>query len=460
MNELQVVILAAGKGTRMRSSVPKVLHKIADKPMLFHVIETATLLSPKEIIVVIGHESERVKHETIQYFSDCEIPINFVEQKEQLGTGHAVMQASSHLNEDAATLVLYGDVPLTNSDTLRKLTAKTQETPLALLTFRLDNPTGYGRILRDGERVKAIVEQKDASEDELRINEVNSGIMAFQNRYLIKWLTQLDNNNAQHEYYLTDVVKMSVESGHDVSTVHPANISEVQGVNSRKQQMELEREYQITLANGFLNDGLSLADSKRFDCRGELKFGLDCFVDINCVFTGQVTLGNNVTIDANCNLSNCHVGDNVHIKANTIIEDSSIASECIIGPFARLRPKTQLHSGAKIGNFVETKNANIGEGSKVNHLSYVGDAEVGKNVNIGAGTITCNYDGANKHITDLRDNVFIGSNSALVAPLTINEGATVGAGSVITSDIDSGKLALTRTKQREIEGWQRPTKKK
>lgn len=449
-----VVILAAGKGTRMRSDLPKVLHKLAGKPFLQHVIDTVENLEEPKVTVVIGHGAAKVQA-GVQGKS-----LSFVEQKEQLGTGHAVLQALPNINDDEAVLILYGDVPLIGIDTLVELKSKVSSQSMGLLTFNLEDPTGYGRIVRDDcARVVSIVEQKDANETEKQIREINSGVMAVLGKHLRKWLPNLNNDNSQDEYYLTDIIAMAVSDGLSVETVQPESELEITGVNNRLQQAELERAYQLISARALLTEGLHIIDPSRFDLRGHLSHGSDCAVDINCIFEGDCELGNNVTIGANCIIKDAKIGDNVEIKPNSIIEDSVIANSCVVGPYARLRPGTELAAKAKIGNFVETKKAAIGLGSKVNHLSYVGDAELGEGVNVGAGTITCNYDGVNKSKTTIKDGAFIGSNTALVAPVTVGKNATVAAGSTVTKDSEEDQLVLCRAKQRNLDGWQRPTKK-
>ncbi len=450
----QIVILAAGKGTRMRSALPKVLHTLAGKPFVQHVIDSAHTLSPSKTVVVVGHGGEQV----------CEVladtGICFVSQEEQLGTGHAVQQALPEIDDNSPVLILYGDVPLIQRETLEALLEYVNAETMALLTIALEDPTGYGRIIRNyAGQVCAIVEEKDADTDQRDIAEVNTGIMAVTGAHLKSWLPRLSNDNAQGEYYLTDIIEMAVESGVRVQAVHPSAEWEVAGVNNRMQQAELERAYQHQLATEFLEQGLTLLDPNRFDVRGHLQHGSDCIIDINCVFEGDCVLGNNITVGPNCLIKNAKIGDGVRIEANSIIEDAEVAAQATIGPFARLRPGTVLEEGAKIGNFVETKKARIGKGSKVNHLSYIGDAELGDSVNIGAGTITCNYDGVNKSRTEIGDDVFVGSNSALVAPVKIARGATVGAGSVVTKDCNEDQLVVARARQRNMDGWARPTKK-
>lgn len=450
---IQTIILAAGKGTRMKSQLPKVLHKLAGKPLLQHVIDTATQLETESISVVIGHGAELVR-------TAITSAVNFVEQKEQLGTGHAVAQALPHISSDATVLVLYGDVPLTPAATLQKLLGEVSDAAMAVLTVNLTDPTGYGRIIRNsaGTIVK-IVEQKDASSEQLAVREVNTGIIAAKGALLHQLLPKLGNQNAQGEYYLTDVIEMAAGQNIRVVPVDAAIAEDVEGVNSRQQLAALERAFQRRCAEALMAGGVTLADPSRLDVRGNVTTGTDCFFDINLVLEGDVVIGNNVTIEPNCVLRNCVIGDNSTIKAYTHIEEGNLAQNVEVGPYARIRPGTAMGAGSKLGNFVETKKSIIGPGSKVNHLSYIGDSEIGSKVNVGAGTITCNYDGVNKFKTELGDGVFIGSNSSLVAPVKIGAGATVGAGSVITTDVPAETLAVARGKQRNVEGWQKPTKK-
>lgn len=450
---LDIVILAAGKGSRMKSDLPKVLHPIANKPLVEHVINTAKSLTGLPMNCLIGHGAEQVQ----EALGDKH---NYILQEQQLGTGHAVQQALPYFHDDAIVLILYGDVPLIERSTLERLVATVTKNSLGLLTVNLNNPTGYGRIIRDkNNKVTAIVEQKDASERQLDITEVNTGIMAVNSVHLKQWLPLLSNDNAQGEYYLTDIIAMAQKQGVGIATEQPDNEWEVLGVNDRRQQAELERIYQQKQAEQLLIDGVTLLDPSRFDCRGELTVGNDVVIDINCIFKGNVTLGDGVVIGANCIIENSSIGAGSIIKDNSILEESTVNEHCIIGPFARLRPKTYLNDHAKIGNFVETKKATIGKGSKVNHLSYVGDAILGDSVNIGAGTITCNYDGVNKHQTTIGDNVFVGSNTALVAPITLASGSTIGAGSIINKSVEKDTLSLTRAPQKMHKDWQRPTKK-
>ncbi|MEO0442430.1 MAG: bifunctional UDP-N-acetylglucosamine diphosphorylase/glucosamine-1-phosphate N-acetyltransferase GlmU [Pseudomonadota bacterium] len=456
MINLDTIILAAGKGARMKSDLPKVLHCIGGKPLISHVLLAAQALEQQSgFHIVVGHGAQRLKQSLEQ-----QAGINFVEQTQQLGTGHAVQQALPHLKNDSIALILYGDVPLIQPQTLKQLIDKVDHNTLALLTVNLQNPTGYGRIIRNAQgRVKSIVEQKDASTEELKIQEINTGIMAVNTSQLQRWLPQLSNDNTQAEYYLTDIIAMAVAEGVNIITHQPSEQWEVMGINNRQQQAQLERIYQYNCAQMLMEAGVSLLDPQRFDCRGQLRCGADVLIDINCIFEGENTIGNNVVIGSNCVIKNATIGDNTLIHANSIIENSTVKSGCTIGPFARLRPGSQLADGAKVGNFVETKKASIGKGSKINHLSYVGDAVLGENVNIGAGTITCNYDGVNKFQTSIGNDVFVGSNTALVAPVTIEDGATLGAGSTINKNVKQDTLALARSPQKTIPGWQKPTKK-
>ncbi len=450
---LEVVILAAGQGTRMRSALPKVLHPIAGKPMLAHVIATARTLSPKAIHVVFGHGGETVR-ETIN-----DDGVNWVEQAEQLGTGHAVEQAMPKVANDSIVLVLYGDVPLISTATLQHLLDNVKD-GMALLTVMLDNPTGYGRIVRDGNgKVLAIVEQKDANEAQLAICEGNSGILACNGGKLRGWLQQLENNNAQGEFYLTDTIALAEKEGLTVNGIVAQSEAEVSGVNDRLQLATLERQYQLQKAEALMREGVTIIDPARFDQRGTLTCGKDCTIDVGVIFEGDVVLGDRVRVGANCVLRNVKIADEVSIEPMSVIEEAVIDSGCNIGPFARIRPGTHLSEKARVGNFVEIKNSEIGKGSKVNHLTYIGDTTMGADVNIGAGTITCNYDGANKHRTEIGDRVFVGSDSQLVAPVKIGDGATIGAGSTITRDAPDEALTLSRSSQKSINGWKRPVKK-
>ncbi|MCH9639681.1 MAG: bifunctional UDP-N-acetylglucosamine diphosphorylase/glucosamine-1-phosphate N-acetyltransferase GlmU [Betaproteobacteria bacterium] len=456
MSKLNIVILAAGAGTRMHSSLPKVLHLLAGKPLLMHVIDTARLLSADRICIVYGHGGDLVKQ------SIRGDDLIWVKQEPQLGTGHALLQTKPYLDQDGLTLVLYGDVPLVSVHTLKELILKTEQEFCALLTAQLENPTGYGRIVRDeqSQSISAIVEQKDGNVEQLRIKEINTGVMIIPNRYLHTWLPQLDNNNAQQEYYLTDIIALSVEHGVKVASTQPQNLWETIGVNSKRQLAELERIYQTEYAYKLLDQGVGLADPTRIDIRGDLICGTDVGIDVNCIFEGTVKLADNVRIQSHCILKNVTVSAGTVIAPFSLIEDAEIGENCRVGPYARIRPGTKLSTKVHIGNFVEVKNSQIASTSKVNHLSYIGDTQVGENVNIGAGTITCNYDGANKHQTIIEDNVFVGSDTQLVAPVTISKGSTIGAGSTITKDTRENELTLSRAKQLSISGWKRPIKQK
>ena len=452
--KLEIIILAAGQGTRMRSALPKVLHPLAGKPMLQHVIETASQLQPSAIHVVIGHGAEQVMHA----LPDSPL-LHWVEQAEQLGTGHAVAQAMPALDPAAQVLILYGDVPLIGSETLRGLQEQAGQ-GVALLTVELADPAGYGRILRDAAgRVLAIVEEKDATEAQRQIREGNSGILCCHAAALAQWLQRLDNDNAQGEFYLTDVIAMAVADGVEVKAVRVADPDEVSGVNDRCQLARLERAYQRRAAEGLMAQGVTLIDPARFDLRGELEAGGDVVLDANVLIEGRVVLGDRVQIGANCVLRNVVIGADTVVAPMSLLDGATVGRDCRIGPFARLRPDTELADGARIGNFVEVKKSRIGAGSKVNHLSYIGDTTMGREVNIGAGTITCNYDGAYKHQTLIGDRVFVGSDSQLVAPVSIGENATIGAGSTITRDVPADGLTLSRSKQRSLENWKRPEKK-
>jgi bifunctional UDP-N-acetylglucosamine pyrophosphorylase/glucosamine-1-phosphate N-acetyltransferase len=450
---VNVVILAAGQGKRMHSDLPKVLHPLAGLSLLGHVLATARALAPERICIVYGHGGERVR----EAFADP--ALHWVRQEPQLGTGHALAQAQPFLGPHPRTLVLYGDVPLTSAETLRALVVAAGE-GVGLLTVTLDDPTGYGRIVRQGGRVTGIVEHKDATPEERAVREVNTGIMVLPTARLADWLGALSNTNAQHEYYLTDVIAMAVRAGVPVATAAPAHVWETLGVNSKAQLAALERVHQGEQARRLMERGVSLADPARFDLRGELECGRDVFIDVNCVFEGRVVIGDGVTIGASCVLRNVTVGHGTRIEPFCHLEQADIGRACRIGPYARLRPGAELGEDVHIGNFVEVKASTIGNGSKANHLAYVGDTSVGERVNIGAGTITCNYDGANKHRTVIEDDAFIGSDTQLVAPVRVGRGATLGAGTTLTKDAPAGQLTVSRAKQVSIAGWQRPVKKK
>lgn len=449
---LDIVILAAGQGTRMRSALPKVLHPVAGKSMLGHVIDTARQLSPRKIHVVIGHGADLVRE---RLAAD---DVDFVLQAEQLGTGHAVAQALPHIEADRV-LILYGDVPLTRVETLQGLLAQANDQQLGLLTVNLADPTGYGRIVRDaGGAVLAIVEHKDASEAQRAIREGNTGILAVPGKRLDDWLGRLSNSNAQGEYYLTDVIAMAVADGLVVATETAQDEMEVLGANDRIQLAQLERYYQQRAARSLMTQGVTLLDPARFDLRGEVTVGRDVLIDVNVIFEGKVVIEDGVQIGPNCVIKNSTLRQGAIVKANSHLEGAELGEGADCGPFARLRPGAKLGAKAHVGNFVELKNAVLGEGAKAGHLSYLGDAEIGARTNIGAGTITCNYDGANKHRTVMGEDVFIGSNSAIVAPVTLGNGATTGAGSTVTQDVPAATLAVGRAKQRNIEGWKRPQK--
>ncbi|MFM2475672.1 bifunctional UDP-N-acetylglucosamine diphosphorylase/glucosamine-1-phosphate N-acetyltransferase GlmU [Celerinatantimonas sp. MCCC 1A17872] len=452
--KLSVVILAAGKGTRMHSRLAKVLHPIAGKAMVQHVIDTARALGSANIHLVYGYGGEQLK---AALTGD---DLNWVEQTEQLGTGHAMQQAAPYFSDDETVLMLYGDTPLVETETLKRLMAEKPDDGIALLTVKQDDPTGYGRIIRDSQgHITAIVEHKDASAEQRTINEVNTGIMASSGKDWKHFLSKLSNDNAQKEYYATDVIALAVNEGRSIGYVEALSANEVAGVNSRVQQAALERAYQLKLANKLLTFGVSLADPARFDLRGSLEHGSDCFIDVNCVFQGKVVLGNDVSIGANCVLSDCEIGDGCEIKPNTVIEGAILEKGSSAGPFARMRPGAKLAEDAHIGNFVEMKKASLGKGSKCGHLTYLGDAQIGANVNIGAGTITCNYDGVNKFKTVIEDGAFIGSDSQLVAPVHIGKNATIAAGSTVTKDAPAEQLTISRTPQTVVPHWQRPVKK-
>lgn len=455
MNKLNVIILAAGQGKRMRSDLPKVLHTLADKSLLGHVIATARSLKPSHICVVYGHGGDQVR----EAFPDADL--KWAEQTEQLGTGHAVLQALPQIDASLPTLVLYGDVPLTRAATLQWLIHLAGPN-LALLTANLPNPTGYGRIVREGGwvdgKVERIVEQKDASEVELNIAEVNSGILLAPAGALQRWLPGLGNRNAQGEYYLTDIVALAVAEGMTIATAQPLDTWEIDGVNSKAQLAALERIHQRNLAQALLDAGVTLADPARIDIRGTLKCGRDVFIDVNTVFEGEVEIGDGTHISANCVIRNTKIGSNAVIHPFTLTDDAVIGDESLIGPYARLRPGASLGKDVHIGNFVEVKNAKIADHSKANHHAYLGDATIGSRVNVGAGTIICNYDGANKHHTIIEDDVFIGSDTQLVAPVIVRKGATIAAGTTLTKEAPEGQLTLSRAKQTSISAWVRPTK--
>jgi bifunctional UDP-N-acetylglucosamine pyrophosphorylase / glucosamine-1-phosphate N-acetyltransferase len=451
---VEVIILAAGKGSRMRSKLPKVMHTLAGVPMIAHVVNSTKPLQAKTNIVV-GHESEKI----VEYFAQQ--TVYFAQQTQQLGTGHAVLQALPLIDPTSTVLVLYGDVPLIQTATLEQLLKLSSKKSMGLLTITLDDSQGYGRIVRDQHQaVTAIVEHKDCTVQQLQIKEVNTGIMAVQAEFLQQCLPNISSDNAQKEYYLTDIIAMAVAEGLTVNTLQPQQVQETFGVNDRQQLAYLERWQQLQLTHQLMQKGASLADPARVDIRGSLTTGEDVFIDVNTLFTGEVSLGDNVIIGPNCHLNNVSIAAGTQVFANSVLEEAVIGEDCLIGPFARVRPGTVLKNRAKLGNFVETKKAVIGEGSKVNHLSYIGDSVLGEGVNIGAGTITCNYDGVNKYATQIEDGAFVGSNSTLIAPVTIERQAFVGAGSIISKTAAADKLTLARTRQKTIESWQKPAKNK
>jgi bifunctional UDP-N-acetylglucosamine pyrophosphorylase/glucosamine-1-phosphate N-acetyltransferase len=454
---LSVIILAAGKGTRMQSAKPKVLQTLAGKSLLGHVLDTCHQLTVDDTIIVHGFGGEQVQADINEQYAH--LPITWVAQTEQLGTGHAVKVTLSDLPKEGQSLILYGDVPLVSCQTLTALKSANTD-GMSMLTLTVDNPFGLGRIKRDEDgNIAAIVEQKDASADEQKIQEINSGIYCVDNALLHKYLPKLSNDNAQQEYYLTDIVKMAVAEGINIVAIEPEHTFEIEGVNNRQQLASLERTWQGKLVADLQEAGVQFADPSRVDIRGTLTAGQDVFVDVGVVFEGDCVLGDNVYIEAGCVIKNARIGNACHIKPYCVIDRAEIGAGVDIGPFAHLRPETVLADNSKVGNFVEIKKSTIGHGSKVNHLSYVGDATVGTGVNIGAGVITCNYDGVNKSQTIIEDNAFIGSNASLVAPVTIGDTATVAAGSVITKDVDSKALAFGRARQTQKDDFQRPTKK-
>ncbi len=449
---MNIVILAAGQGKRMHSNLPKVLHPLAGKALVSHVIDTARSLSPHKLCLVYGHGGDIVR-------STLDAPdLSWALQEPQLGTGHAVQQALPFLDNTGTTLVLYGDVPLIQADTLKRL-VQAAEGGLAILTVELADPHGYGRIVRNAAgQVVRIVEQKDASAEERRIREINTGIMAMPTARLGEWLSRLSSNNAQNEYYLTDIVGMAVDAGLPVRTANPAHEWEVLGVNSKVQLAELERVAQRSMAEALMEQGVRLADPARIDVRGSLQCGRDVFIDVNCVFEGNVVLDEAVEVGPNCVLKNARIGAGTRLAAFTHIEDAVVGADGMIGPFARLRPGTELAEDVHVGNFVEIKKSRIAAHSKANHLAYIGDATIGSRVNVGAGTITCNYDGANKYQTIIEDDAFIGSDTQLVAPVTVGRGATLGAGTTLTKDAPPDTLTISRARQTSIPGWKRPVK--
>ncbi len=452
-NTLAVIILAAGQGTRMNSELPKVMHPIGDRPMVSHVIQTAKQLSPHKIYVVYGHGGDQVKN----YFQDS--TINWCLQAEQLGTGHAVLQALPNIRDEAEVLVLYGDVPLIQTQTLQNLIQSLDQCALSLLTVHLGNPNGYGRIIRDDSgTVNRIVEDKDTKEHERTISEINTGILAAKVIDLKRWLAKVGNSNAQGEYYLTDCVELAVKESLSVKAIVCSDPQEVMGINDKVQLAASERAYQRRQVLQLMRSGVTIRDPERIDIRGTVRAGRDVSLDINVLLEGDVLIEDNVTIGPNCIIKDSKLGAGTQIKPNSVIEQAEVGARCQIGPFTRIRPDTRLAEEVHLGNFVEIKKSTIAQASKVNHLSYIGDSQVGKRVNVGCGTITCNYDGAYKHLTQIGDDVFIGSDTQLVAPVMVGDGATIGAGSTITRNVPEHKLTLTRASQKTIDGWQRPQK--
>ncbi len=450
---LSIIILSAGKGKRMRSDLPKVLHKLAGKTLLEHVYVSASRLESREIHVVYGFGGQQVP-ETLSH-----LEVNWIEQEKQLGTGHAVKLAISSVPDTDTVLVLFGDVPLITYETLQRLVDSSKESGFSLLTSYFDDPTGYGRVIRDdkGDIVK-ITEDKDATDEERSICEINTGVMAVKGQNLKGWLKDLDSRNAQGEYSLTDIIEAATEKI-IVNSTNPESITEIHGINNRAQLAEIERYYQLVQAHHLMRNGVTIMDPARFDLRGDLEMGKDIYIDVNVVLEGSVSIGNNVTIGPNCFINNVDIEDDVTILPNCVIENAIIGKLCRIGPFARIRPDTRLAEDVHIGNFVELKKANVGAGSKIKHLSYIGDSDIGKNVNIGAGTITCNYDGTNKHKTKIGDNASIGSDAQLIAPVSIGKGATIGAGTTVTKDVKADTLITNKVEHKVKKGWKRPGKK-
>lgn len=457
MQNLNVVVLAAGQGKRMNSDIPKVLHAVGNKPMLQHVIDTAKSLEPENLIVVYGHGGELVKQNLGKIYPENNLLWAF--QEKQQGTGDALKCAMPYISDVGVTLLLYGDVPLIDTKTLKQMLDKSNNN-VVMLTSILDNPSGYGRVIRNSKyKITGIIEEKDASEDEKKICEINTGFYVFPNKFLSVWLSKLSNNNSQGEYYVTDLVAMACNDNIEIEYVKAANPYSIMGVNNKTQLEYLERKFQSLEAEKLLDKGATLADKCRIDIRGNVLVGKDCIIDVNCIFEGNVKLGTNVKVGAGSILKNVTIGDNVEIKPYSIIENAEIGNGCVIGPFSRLRPGAKLESDSHIGNFVEIKNSVVGNGSKVNHLTYIGDAEIGAKVNVGAGSVTCNYDGRNKFKTIIEDNVFVGSGTMMVAPVTLGEGSVIGAGSTITKDTPANELTISRARQSTILGWLKRTRK-
>ncbi len=454
MRDLDVVVLAAGKGTRMNSTRPKVLHELAGRPLLSHVLESVADLAPRQTVVVVGFEAGQVRSAM-----EARAEIEWVEQQEQLGTGHAVEQAMHHLAQAGVVLVAYGDVPMVKASTLKRAAKAAQAGKVGLITAHVSDPAELGRIVRDDQgSVSAIVEYEDADTATRALAEINSGIVAAPTHCLREWLACLNRDNAQGEYYLTDIIAMAVNDGVEVESIE-ASESEVSGVNDRAQLAEMERTYQREAAMTLMLSGVTIADPARLDVRGQVTCGQECFIDINVVFTGSVVLGRGVRIGAGVCITDAEIGDGTRIEPHSVVEGAQIAKDCSVGPFARVRPGSVLDDGVKVGNFVETKKARLGKGTKASHLAYLGDTTLGAECNVGAGTVTCNYDGIDKHSTEIGNDVFVGTNSTLVAPLVVEDGAFVAAGSVVTTKVESGDLAVGRGKQRNIKGWTRPDKR-
>jgi bifunctional UDP-N-acetylglucosamine pyrophosphorylase/glucosamine-1-phosphate N-acetyltransferase len=450
---LSIIILAAGQGTRMKSSLPKILHPLAGRTLIEHVYIAASPFDSSDVHVVYGFGGKQILEKL------SHLQVKWVEQAEQLGTGHAVAQAINDVPGKDNVLILYGDVPLITYATLERLVSASRESGFSLLTSYIDDPRGYGRIIRDSKGdITSIVEEKDATEEQRSVCEINTGMMTVKASWLKKWLSDLSNDNSQGEYYLTDVIKMAVDEGIIIESISSESVVEIQGVNDRRQLSELERYYQLVQAHHLMKEGVTLMDPNRFDLRGELEIGRDISIDINTIIEGSVSIGDNVRIGQNCHMKDADIGDNVTILPNCVIENAIIGKNCRIGPFARVRPETRLAANVHIGNFVEIKKSEIAEGSKVNHLSYIGDSEIGKDTNIGAGTITCNYDGAHKHKTVIGNNVFVGSDTQLVAPVSIGDNVTIGAGTTVTKDVEKDTLTVSRAEQKNIKGWKRPKK--
>lgn len=451
---LSIIILAAGQGTRMRSDIPKALHRLAGKTLLEHVYNSASLLNHRQILVVYGYGGERLKTELPH------LTVEWIEQVEQLGTGHAVKQAIPHLPDKDLVMILYGDIPMITANTLHRLEKVARETGFGLLTSYIDNPQHYGRIIRNeiGDVIR-IVEEKDATAEERDICEIHTGMMAVSASSLKRWVSSLNNRNAQKEFYLTDIISMAVDDGVKINTINPESAVEVRGINDRAQLAEIERYYQLIQAHQLMRRGVTIMDPSRFDLRGDLEIGQDIMIDINVLLEGRMKIGDHVNIGANCCIRDSIIGDNVKILPNCVIDNAIIGNNSRIGPFARIRPHTVLDENVHIGNFVEIKESMVGKDTKINHLTYIGDSELGKDINVGAGTITCNYDGAKKHKTIIEDDVFIGSDVQLIAPVKVGKGATIAAGTTVTRDVENNVLAISRSEQQTVKNWIRPAKK-